>query len=262
MKGKKGSREALSGWDPVASWYDGWVGKGGSKHHRNLAIPAVLDLLNPQKGEQILDVGAGQGVLAPFIVAAQAKYTGIDISNSMLDLARKYHRGIGEFIQGDARKLAELREIHKGQFDATVFLLSIQDMDPLGDVFSSASWALRIWGRVVILMTHPCFRMPRQSGWGWDEDRKLRYRRMDRYLTALSVPMKVYCESSSGVTIAFHRPLQDYINELGNHGLLVDQMREIPTYKDYRPSELNAKAKNLANREIPLFLGLRALRIE
>lgn len=250
------------GWDPVANWYDSWVGESGSKHHRKLAIPAVLELLNLQSGEQVLDIGAGQGVLAPFIVEAQAKYTGIDTSSSLLQLARKYHGTLGEFIQGDARRLAELREIHKGQYDAVVFLLSIQDMDPLGEVLHSASWALRSWGRTVILMTHPCFRIPRQSGWGWDEGRKLRYRRVDRYLMPLPVPTKTYSKPKSGVTIAFHRPLQEYINELGNHGLLVDQMKEIPTYKEYRHSEPNAKAKNLANREIPLFLVLRARKIE
>jgi hypothetical protein len=36
---------------------------------------------------------------------------------------------------------------------------------------------------MVLLLTHPCFRVPRQSGWGWDEQRKLQYRRVDRYLT-------------------------------------------------------------------------------
>ena len=52
-------------WERVATWYDGWVGDHGSAYHRELAIPAVLDLLQPQRDEQILDVGGGQGVLAP-----------------------------------------------------------------------------------------------------------------------------------------------------------------------------------------------------
>ena len=38
---KRGSRKPSSGrkpsgWDAVAKWYDGWVGKGGSHHHRKL----------------------------------------------------------------------------------------------------------------------------------------------------------------------------------------------------------------------------------
>lgn len=43
-----------SGWDELAYWYDGWMGLDGSHHHQRLAIPAVLDLLQLQKGEQVL----------------------------------------------------------------------------------------------------------------------------------------------------------------------------------------------------------------
>ena len=63
---------APTSWDPVAAWYDGWVGQDGSEHHREVAVPALLDLLDPQPGERILDIGAGQGVLAPYIAQAGA----------------------------------------------------------------------------------------------------------------------------------------------------------------------------------------------
>ncbi|MBO0795717.1 MAG: hypothetical protein J2P36_32910, partial [Ktedonobacteraceae bacterium] len=67
-------------WDALTEWYDGWVGRDGSALHRELAIPATIDLLAPRRGERILDVGAGQGVLAPHIAAAQADYVGVDAS--------------------------------------------------------------------------------------------------------------------------------------------------------------------------------------
>ncbi len=250
-----------SGWDPVADWYKGWVGEGGSEHHRRLAIPAVLDLLLPQPGEKIIDIGAGPGVLAPFIAEAQARYTGVDVSPKLLEFARKHHGNRARFLLGDARKLAEVRELQAGEFDAAVFLLSIQDMDPLFPVLQSAAWAVRDGGRVVILMTHPCFRVPRQSGWGWDEGRSLQYRRVDRYLTPLPVPMKTYPGQNRGVTMSFHRPLQAYINGLADCGFLLDRLNEIPTYKA-SSSGPRARAENLANQEIPLFLGLRARKLE
>ncbi|MDQ3553412.1 MAG: class I SAM-dependent methyltransferase, partial [Chloroflexota bacterium] len=67
---------ASSSWERVATWYDGWVGDKGSLYHRALAVPAVLDLLHPVGGEEILDIGAGQGVLAEYIAATGARYTG------------------------------------------------------------------------------------------------------------------------------------------------------------------------------------------
>ena len=42
-------------------------------------------------------------------------------------------------------------------------------VDPLEPALASAAWALRPGGRLALLLTHPCFRIPRQSGWGWDE---------------------------------------------------------------------------------------------
>ncbi len=118
-------------WDPVAAWYDGWVGQAGSKYHRTLAIPALLDVLDPRPGERIIDIGAGQGVLAPYIANAHAHYTGVDASPKLLQLARKHHRQHGTFLQGDARGLQQVPGLTANSFDAAVFLLSIQDMDPL-----------------------------------------------------------------------------------------------------------------------------------
>lgn len=242
---------ARAGWDAVAAWYDGWMGKGGSIHHRKLAIPAAIKLLNLQRGEQVLDVGAGQGVLAQYIAETGAKYTGVDVSPRLLELARQHHGRHGRFLKADACRLEASSELKTGTFDAVVFLLSLQDIDPLSEALFSAAAMLKPGGRAVLLMTHPCFRIPRQSGWGYDENRKLTFRRVDRYLTPLPVPMKPY-PGKSGVTISFHRPLSDYINGLAAAGLLLDQMVELPSYKT---------EENPAEAEIPLFVGLRARKL-
>jgi len=251
------SRRAPGGWDAVASWYDGWVGKGGSEHHKRLAIPAVIDLLQAKSGEHIIDIGAGQGVLAPYIAKTGAKYTGVDVSPKLLDLAREHHGKNGRFLKADAASLQTTQGITAQSYDAAVFLLSIQDMNPLDAVLESLAWVLKPGGRVVILMTHPAFRIPRQSGWGFDEGRKLIYRRVDRYLTPLPVPMK---QHQSGVTISFHRPLSDYINGLGEVGLLTDRIHEIPAI-DTGLKKHRDKAQEAADAEIPLFLGLRARKL-
>ena len=239
------------GWNPVADWYDGWVGEKGSIHHTKLAIPAVLELLVPKPGEKILDIGCGQGVLAQYIVSAQALYTGIDVSERLVKIAQNRKIPQANFIVGDARKL------NLSGFDAAVMLLSIQDMDPLEDVIKSVAKAVKVGGRLIIFMNHPAFRIPRQSGWGWDEGRKLQYRRIDRYLTPLAVPMKAYSSGASGVTTSFHRPLQNYLNTLNDFGFVTERIMEIPTYKTSQPGP-NAKAENLSFREIPQFLAIRA----
>jgi ubiquinone/menaquinone biosynthesis C-methylase UbiE len=242
-----------SGWEPLAHWYDGWVGEDGSDHHRNLAIPAALDLLQLRPGDTLLDVGAGQGVFAPYAARAGAVYTGVEVSRALLKLANKRHRSHGRFLHGDARHLPQ---VVSTRFDAALFLLSIQDMNPLDAVLRSAASVLQKGGRIVLLMTHPCFRIPRQSGWGHDTDRDLRFRRIDRYLQPLKVPMKSYGERQSGVSISFHRPLSHYINGLAACGLMVDALEEITTHK-----QGSSRAEQRANAEIPLFVGIRARKL-
>jgi SAM-dependent methyltransferase len=259
-------RAVATSWEPLAEWYDGWVGKEGSHHHRQLAIPALLDLLSPQPNESILDLGAGQGVLAPYIAKAKAHYTGVDASATLIQRARHHHGRLGRFLCGDVRQLHTLPEIRAGSYDGVTFLLSLQDMDPLAPVLASAAWALAPGGRVVIVMTHPSFRVPRQSGWGWDAARKLRYRRIDHYLTPLAVPLKSYAVNpqggeQQGTSRSFHRPLHSYVNELAAQGLWLNALNEIPTYKRSRGKK-QAEAENRANSEIPLFLALRAVKME
>jgi len=247
-------------WERVATWYDGWVGDRGSAYHRQLAIPAVLDLLQPQKGEEILDVGGGQGVLAPYLVEAGASVTVVDASAKLIAAARRRHRSLtsARFLVGDARTLPTLAGLVEGGFDAATFLLSIQDMDGLEDVVRGVSWALRERSRVVLLMTHPAFRQPRHSGWGTDEGRKLTYRRIDAYLGEMAVPMKSLAGGQP--TRSFHRPISTYVNALAEAGFATDAMLEIPDLPpDRRPGRAN-RGDARASAEIPIFLGLRAVR--
>lgn len=244
----------------MATWYDGWVGDRGSAYHRELAIPAVMDLLQPQPGEAILDVGGGQGVLAPYLADAGATVTVVDASPKLIAAAKRRHPRLRNtrFLVGDARRLPALAGLENGAHDAAVFMLSIQDMDPLEDVTRGLDWALAPDGRVVMLMTHPAFRQPRHSGWGFDEGRKLTYRRIDGYLTPMAVPMKSL--GGGQPTRSFHRPISAYVNALGDAGFAVDALLELPDLPPERRPGRAARGDARAQAEIPIFLGLRAVR--
>lgn len=245
-------------WDPVADWYIGWTGKRGSRHHRHTAIPAVLNLLAPQPGERILDLGCGPGALAKYIAETGALYTGIDASPRLLRFARQHHGDYGIFLMGDVTRLANVSALQPSSFDAAVFLLSIQDIDPLEDALSSAAWALDAGSRIVILMTHPCFRVPRESGWGWDPERRLQYRRVDSYLSQQAVPMRTY-EKGRGHTLSYHRPLSEYVRCLAAAGFVIDRIEELTTPEEPLTGP-RQHAEIRAAGEIPLFMAIRAVR--
>ena len=70
----------------------------------------VLDLLQPQSGERILDLGCGDGVLTQKLIAQGAHVVGIDNSLEMIAVARQ--RGIDASVM-DARAL-----VFENEFDA------------------------------------------------------------------------------------------------------------------------------------------------
>jgi SAM-dependent methyltransferase len=238
-------------WDGVADWYAGWVGRDGSWYHRNLAVPLLLELLELGRNERLADLGCGPGILAPPVRKAGAQMVGVDLSPRLIELAQRNHGRLAHFLVGDATALPDVPELKAGSFDAASFMLSIQDIDPLEAAVGSAARLLKRGGRLGVVMLHPCFRIPRQSGWGFDEGRALHYRRVDSYTTELAVPMQPYGKGRT--TRSYHRPLSAYFTALRRAGLAVTGLREVAD-AGHEPD----KAARRAMAEFPLLLGLRA----
>src|SRR5579872_337283 len=71
--------------DRIASSYDGWA---GGQHGRVAA--RLADLAEPKKGEHVLDVGTGTGLVAHLLAprVSPGSVIGIDLSGQMLAIAR------------------------------------------------------------------------------------------------------------------------------------------------------------------------------
>jgi SAM-dependent methyltransferase len=124
---------------------------------------------------------------------------------------------------------------------------------------NAATW-LKPGGRLVMVVTHPCFRIPRQTHWGWDEEKKMEYRRVDRYASEMLIPILTPPFARSQIfTSTYHRPLESYFQAITEAGLMVDGLEEWVSTKESEPGK-RSRGENRARREIPLFLALRARR--
>jgi len=248
------------GWENVSGWYQDYMGKEGGDYQRDIVFPGAERLLKPVKGGHYLDLACGQGAFAKRLAKdASRLIEGFDASPSLVQAAKQGAPKNTHFQVGDAIGFAMLYQPES--FDGIVCNLAIQNIDPLGPVFADAARVIKPGGSFVITMNHPAYRQPRQSGWGWDEERKLQYRRVDKYLSSYAQPIVMHPGSApTEKTFSYHRPISVYVNELAKFGFVIDALEEWTSNK-VSDSGPKAKAENVARMEIPLFLGLRALKV-
>lgn len=245
-------------WGDVADWYDQLVGESGSEYHRHVVLPGVARLLNSQLGQKVIDIACGQGVLCRLLRERGAEVTGIDAAAPLIESARQRGPSDIRYDVADARDLSFLPE---STFDAAACVLAIQNIHPIQPVCAGVARILKPFGRFVIVMMHPCFRGPKETSWGWDEQAKVQYRRIDRYLLPRKSPIVAHPGKSAELyTWTFHKPVESYVKSLRNAGLLIDAIEEWPSHKT-STSGPRAAAENVARKEIPMFMAIRAVKI-
>src|SRR5579863_4013179 len=111
---------------------------------------AVFDLLNPQPGERILDLGCGDGALTEKIVSAGTQVVGVDASSDMVAAAKK--RGL------DARLMDAYDLSFNSEFDAVFSNAALHWMKRDPDaVIQGVRRALKLGGRFAAEMGgHGC----------------------------------------------------------------------------------------------------------
>jgi trans-aconitate methyltransferase len=101
----------------------------------------LVEMLDPQPGERILDLGCGDGALTERLVAAGCQVVGIDASHEMVAAASA--RGL------DARVMDGARLEFAGEFDAVFSNAALHWMRDLPAVLAGVWSALRPGGRFV-----------------------------------------------------------------------------------------------------------------
>lgn len=244
-------------WNKVAGWYGAHM-KSDDTFQEAIVFPGALRLLAPKKGKTYLDVACGEGTFANMIAKADALVTGVDASRDLVLQAQNQAAKGTKFLIGNAERLHEV--LKSALFDGASCILAIQNISNLDAAVTQISKALKPGAPFVIVMNHPVFRIPRQSAWGFDEERKLMYRRVDMYMTESEIPIQAHPGAAPSVrTFSYHRPLSAYITALGKAGFVVDALEEWTSHRE-SDSGPRAKAENRSRNEIPMFMAIRAIK--
>lgn len=248
-----------SSWEDVNKWYHGQVGEEGHYYHKQLILPALLPYLKGEGDLSLLDLGCGQGILARALPPA-FQYTGIDASPSLIQSAKALNKNRQhQFIFGDATKKLP---ISKNDFSHAAIILALQNMEHQDKAIENAASHLRIGGKLFIVLNHPCYRIPRQSSWGVDEQKKMQYRRVEKYMSPMKIPIQMHPgkKEKSEETWSFHHPLCDYTRWLKQSGMVIEEIQELCSDKESTGKA--AKMENRSREEFPLFLVICATKLQ
>jgi SAM-dependent methyltransferase len=237
-------------WHKVGKWYNEKVGDRGSYYHEHVVLPGVVRLLKLNQNSSLLDLGCGQGVLARQIPKS-VRYTGIDAAASLIAFAKKLdHNPFHQFLIGDVTQPLPLTD----KFTHAAIILALQNIELPELAIKNMAEHLVPGGRLVIVLNHPAFRIPRQSNWGIDAQSKLQYRRENIYMSPLKIPITMHPGSGSGLTWSFHQPISAYTKMLAENHFVIETMEEWTSDKESTGSA--GKMENRSRAEFPLFLSM------
>jgi len=260
-KGKRKFKEPIkeipkekTSWGSEAEWYSNHLEEGDT-YHAKVILPNVERIIAPKPGLKILEIGCGEGFIARALAGAGASLTACDISPELIEIAKKKSKG----IEYKVSKAEKLEWVGAHVYDVVLAVLTLQNMEKVEPVFQGVARALTKDGRLIFVLNHPAFRIPKATAWGYDEEKSIQYRRADAYLSGRreTIDMHPGKSGNKSVTYSFHRSLQDYMKALKASGFAITRLEE---WISHRTSEKGPRerAENTARKEFPLFMMIEA----
>jgi ubiquinone/menaquinone biosynthesis C-methylase UbiE len=244
-------------WEGVAPWYDEHLAKDDT-YHSKVILPNLVRILNLTKKERVLDLACGQGFFTRALLPGVGSIVGSDLSPSLIKLAQSQSDKKITYAVADAAKLSFAKD---GEFDVVLCVLALQNIEKLSETFTEVSRVLKPTGRLIFVLNHPAFRIPKASSWGFDEQADIQYRRVDAYLSGGKEKIDMTPgQMQKTFTVSFHRSLQDYAKALRGAGFTITRLEE---WISHRVSQKGPrmKAEDRARKEFPLFLMIEAAQM-
>jgi len=214
-------------------------------------------MLNVSKQKSLIDLGCGQGVLARHLPES-IEYVGVDLSKKLIDEAKRTTKKKNcTFYVADAT--AKKLPLEKNDFTSAACILALQNMEHGEGLVQSAARHLKDAGELLLVLNHPCFRIPRQSGWGVDEKASQQYRRINAYMSPMKIPLQINPGkgAKSEIFHSYHHPMSEIMLWLKKAGFFIHSLEE--WISDKKSLGVKAGMEDRARREIPLFLALKVV---
>lgn len=249
--------QTSTSWGKEADWYQDLLAQEGT-YQTEVILPNLLRVMGIKKNQTVLELGSGTGFFARAFAKAGAKVTGVELGAELVAKAKSITKPAVAYQVSSAESIPFIKD---ASVDTIAIILALQNMEKVHEVLKECARVLKPGGKLCVVLNHPAFRIPQASGWGWDEQKKVQYRRVDRYLSEMKLPIQMHPGSDpSAVTWSFHRPLQLYFKLFAKNALAVVRLEEWTSHTK-TPHGPRAEAENRARVEFPMFMCLELIKI-
>jgi 2-polyprenyl-3-methyl-5-hydroxy-6-metoxy-1,4-benzoquinol methylase len=210
------------------------------------ASRALLDLLGPVAGLDVLDAACGHGRMTRELARRGANVAGVDISGMLISRAIEAERAEPLGIDYQHADISAVGALPADAFDLVVCHFGLSDIDDLDAAVGAISAALRRDGGFVFSILHPCFGGGKDIAGSWPTAGSY----YDEGHWTAQEPRSTLRRQVG----AQHRMLSTYLGSLKRAGLWLDAMAEPPPAPGWDPA-------HDADRG-PVHLVVRAVRCE
>lgn len=239
------SADLRAAWEEHAAEFIAWARKPGHDSYWLFHRDQFLELL-PPPGRRTLDLGCGEGRLSRDLKARGHSLVAVDASPTMVAAAREADPDL-ELRLADAADLP----FQDGAFDLVVAFMSLQDIHDLEGGVAEAARVLEPGGRLCLAVVHPFNSAGRFAG----DDADSPFVVEGSYLERSYYADTLVRDGLEMTFVSEHRPIQAYVDALGQAGLLVERLRETDV-----PDSAITRPRSRRWQRLPLFLHVRALR--
>ncbi|MFH1452749.1 MAG: methyltransferase domain-containing protein [Armatimonadota bacterium] len=94
----------MTDFNEIAQGYENWYFTDKGKFLSDMEKKALMEFVEPYKGEKLLDIGCGTGFFSTYFQEKGFNVTGVDSSLKMLEIAKSKDTK-ASFVNGDAKNL-------------------------------------------------------------------------------------------------------------------------------------------------------------
>ena len=197
------------------------IRKNPINYNNLLEQPALKSLLPNLTDKSVLDMGCGAGeACLEYINRGASKVIGIDLSEKMLELARRQanHEKI-EYLHMD---MCDIKTIGQ-KFDVIVSSLAFHYVENFHELLSEIQGCLHDNGILLFSQEHPLTTAPFAGPeFTWNESGKVKHYNLDNYGNSGIRSTEWMVEG----VIKYHRTFSQIVNELIGAGFAIERMSE------------------------------------